>query len=90
MPGRGCAADERLFLIEAAGRHVELCLRNGNRLTLRLDCKTMLLIVAGGEVAADAGQHFGHAADGRGRIEHRPIHPVARFLKLNLGRRGTG
>lgn len=72
MPGRGCAADERLFLIEAAGRHVELRLRARDRRTLTLDRKAVLLEIAGGEIAADAGQHFGDVAGGRGRIKHRP------------------
>jgi hypothetical protein len=32
----------------------------------------VLLEIAGGEIAADAGQHFGDVAGGRGRIKHRP------------------
>jgi hypothetical protein len=64
------------FLVGAGGRHAELHLCHGNRLALRLDRKAVLLEIAGGEIAADAGQHFGHAPGRRGRIKHRPINPV--------------
>jgi hypothetical protein len=67
-----------------------LHLRARDRRTLTLDRNTVLLEIAGGEIRASAGQDFGHASGRRGRIEHRPVHPIARSLKLNLGRRGTG
>ena len=70
-------AEEALsFLIDAGGRHVELRLRARDRRTLTLDRKAMLLKIAGGEIAADAGQDLSHRADASGRIKHRPIHPV--------------
>jgi hypothetical protein len=71
-----CVRERHSFVLPGR-QHVELRLRHGNRLALRLDCKAVLLKIAGGEVTADAGQHFGHASDRRGRIEHSPIHPVA-------------
>jgi hypothetical protein len=64
------------FLVGAGGRHAELRLRARDRRTLTLDRKAVLLEIAGGEVAADAGQDFGHAPGRRGSIKHRPIHPV--------------
>jgi hypothetical protein len=46
----GCdiGQDSILFLVDARRRHVELRLRHGNRLALRLDCKAVLLEIAGG------------------------------------------
>ena len=60
-----CVRERHSFVLPGR-HHVELHLRHGNRLALRLDRKAVLLIVAGGEVAADAGQHFGHAPGRRG------------------------
>jgi hypothetical protein len=69
--------DQVLGFVHTSNGDIEFCLRHGNRSALRLDRKAVLLIVAGGEIAGDAGQDFGDVADGRGRIEHRPVHPVA-------------
>jgi hypothetical protein len=87
---QACHARGRTFslLVDAGNGHVELCLRARDRRTLTLDRKAVPLKIAGGEVAADAGQHFGHAPGRRGRIEHRPGHAVIAALKLNPGRRG--
>jgi hypothetical protein len=70
-----CVRERHSFVLPGR-HHVELHLRHGNRLALRLDRKAVLLIVAGGEVAADAGQDLAHRSDASGRIKHRPIHLV--------------
>jgi hypothetical protein len=57
-------AEERVLgFVHASNGDIEFCLRHGNRLALRLDCEAVLLEIAGGEIAADAGQHLAHRAD---------------------------
>jgi hypothetical protein len=84
------------FLVDAAGRHVELHLRARDRLVLRLNCEAVLLEIAGGEIAADAGQHLAHRADvklkQKGRQTAAPCNACAALSscasRADLSRRG--
>jgi hypothetical protein len=55
---------EVLGFVHASNGNIQLHLRHGNRLALRLDCEAVLLEIAGGEVRTNAGDNLAYRADG--------------------------